>query len=101
MQTADFWERDDLARGGQGLWPKPVKPHPQKPVRREKLRTAWALAPQDRYLVPQGDDFEFQRGAAAKAEGEQGDEGGKDRCHARDGMAEARKSPGCLSVLEF
>ncbi len=67
----------------------------------EKPRTAWALAPQDRHLVPKGDEFEFQRGAAAKAEGEQGDEGGKDRCHARDGMAPARKSLGFLSGLEF
>ena len=87
--------------GVQDLWPKPVKPHPQKPVRGKKLRTAWALAPQDRYLVPQGDEFEFQRGAAAKAKGEQRDEGGKDRCHARDGMAPAQKSPDFLSGLEF
>ena len=85
----------------QGLWPKPVKPHPEKPVRGEKLRAAWALAPQDRYLVPQGDEFEFQRGAAAKAKGEQRDEGGKDCYHAHDGMAPARKSLGFLSVLEF
>ncbi len=85
--------------GVQGLWPKPIKPHPQKSVRGEKPRTAWALAPQDHYLVPQGDEFEFQRDAAAKAEGEQRDEGGKDRCHAHDGMAPARKSLGILSGL--
>ncbi len=64
--------------GVQGLGPKPVKPNPEKPVRGEKPQTARALAPQDRYLVPQGDEFEFQRGAAAKAKGEQRDEGGKD-----------------------
>ncbi len=52
-------------------------------------------------LVPKRDEFEFQRGAAAKAEGEQRDEGGKDRYHAHDGMAEARKSLGLLSGLEF
>ena len=87
--------------GVQGLGPKPVKPHPQKPIHGEKPRTAWAPAPQDRHLVPKGDDFEFQRGAGAKAEGEQGDEGGKDRCHARDGMAAGPKSLGVLSSLEF
>ena len=87
--------------GVQGLWPKPVKPHPQKPVRGEKLRTAWALAPQDRQLVPQGNELKFQGGAAAKAEREQSDEGGKDRCHTHDGMAAAPKSPGLLSALEF
>ena len=55
----------------------------------------------NRHLVSKGDEFEFQRGAAAKAKGEQGDEGGKDRCHARDGTAAARKSLGFLTVLEF
>ena len=59
------------------------------------------MAPQDRHLVPKGDELEFQRGAAAKAEGEQRHEGGKDRCHARDGMAPAQKSPGFLSGLGF
>ena len=87
--------------GVQGLWPKPVKPHPEKPVRAEKPRTAWPLAPQDRHLVPKGDEFEFQRGAAAKAEGEQRDEGGKDRCHTHDGTAAARKSLGFLTASEF
>ena len=87
--------------GVQGLWPNPVKPHPEKPVRGEKPRTARALAPQDRHLVPKGDEFEFQRGAAAKAEREQRDEGGKDRYHAHDGMAVAPKSLGFLRVLQF
>ena len=31
------------------------------------------------------DELKFQRGAAAKAEAEQGDEGRKDRYHANDG----------------
>ena len=87
--------------GIQGLWPKPVKPHPQKPVRGEKPRTAWALAPQDGYLVPKRDKFEFQRGAAAKAERHQRDEGGKDRYHAHDRMAAAQKSLGIPGALEF
>ena len=87
--------------GVQGLWPKPVKPHPEKPVHGEKPRTAWALTPQDRHLVPKRDEFEFHRGAATKTEREQGDEGGQDCYHAYDGTAAAQKSLGFLSVLEF
>jgi hypothetical protein len=85
--------------GVQGLWPKPVKPDPQKPVRGEKLRTAWALASQDRHLVPKRDEFEFQRGAATKAEGEQSDE--RIVTMPTNGRAAAQKSLGFLSVLEF
>ena len=87
--------------GVQGLWPNPVKPHPQKPVRAEKPWTAWALASQNGHLVPKGDELKLQRGAATKAEGEQGNEGGKNRYHIHDGTAAARKSLGVLSSLEF
>ena len=55
----------------QGLWPNPVKPHPEKTVRAEELGTAWAQTPQDRHLVSQGDEFQFQRGSATKPEREQ------------------------------
>jgi hypothetical protein len=82
--------RFDQHHGVQGLWPNPVKPHPEKPVRAEELRTAWALAPQDRHLVPKGDEFQFERRAATKAEREQGNEGRKKRDHADDGMAAAQ-----------
>ena len=51
-------------------------------------------------LVPQRDEFEYERGAAAIAEGEQGD-GRKGSLPARDGIAPARKSLGFRSVLEF
>ena len=56
----DHGRRLDQHDGVHGLWPNPVKPHPEKPVSAEELRTAWALALQDRYLVPKGDELEFQ-----------------------------------------
>ena len=65
----------DQHHGVQGLWPNPVKPHPEEPIRANERWTAWALAPQDRYLVPKGDELELQRGTTAKAEREQGNEG--------------------------
>ena len=82
--------RLDQHHGVQGLWPNPVKPHPEEPIRAEELRTAWAPAPQDRHLVPKGDEFQFERRAAAKAEREQGNEGRKKRDHADDGMVVAQ-----------
>ena len=43
---------------------------------RAEQRAAGALPPQDGQLMPQGDEFEFQRGAAAYPQQEQGTEGG-------------------------
>ena len=80
----------DQHHGVQGLWPNPVKPHPEEPIRAEERQTAWALAPQDRHLVPKGDEFQFERRAATKAEREQGNEGGKHHDHADDGMPAAQ-----------
>jgi hypothetical protein len=51
--------------------------------------------------MPKGDELKFQVGAATKAEGEQRNEGGKNRNHARDGMAVARKFLGFLDLSEF
>jgi hypothetical protein len=48
------------------------------------------LAPQHHYLVPKGDELEFERGAATKAEREQGNQRGKNDDHADDGTAAAR-----------
>jgi len=45
---------------------KSGKPRPEKPVGTEKPWTSWTLAPQDRHLVPKGDELEFQRGTATK-----------------------------------
>ena len=50
---------------------------------------------------PQGDEFEFQRGAAANPEQEQGPEGGQKREHADDGMIAAPETLHLLSFLAF
>jgi hypothetical protein len=68
----------------------PVKPHPEKTVGAEKLRTAWALAPQDGHLVPKGDELKFERSTATEVKSEQGNQGGKNEYHADDGKAAAR-----------
>ncbi len=60
-----------------------------------------ALPTQDGQLMPQGDEFELQRGAAADPEREQGTEGGQKRKHADDGMTAAPKTLCFLGFLEF
>jgi hypothetical protein len=97
----DHGGRLDQHHDVQGLRPNPVKPHPEQPICGEKLNPTFALAPQDGDLMPKGDELKFQVGAATKAEGEQGNEGGKNRNHARDGMAVARKFLGFLDLSEF
>ena len=81
--------RLDQRHDVQGLWPNPVKPHPEKTVGAEKLRTARALAPQDGHLVPKSDELKFERSPATEAKREQGDQRGKNDNHADDGMAAA------------
>jgi hypothetical protein len=71
------------------VWPNPVKPYPEETVGAEKLRTAWALSPQDGHLVSKGDEFKFERSTAAKAKREQGNQCGKTDKYADDGMAAA------------
>jgi hypothetical protein len=46
--------------------------------------------------MSQRDELEFQGGAATKPEAEYGNDGGKNRDHARDGRAVAQKSPAFL-----
>ena len=82
--------RLDQHHGVQSLWPNPVKPYPEKPVGAEEPGTAWAQTPQDRHLVPKGDELQFQRGSATKPEREQGNESGENPDHADDAMAAAR-----------
>ena len=48
-----------------------------------------------------GDELEFQRGAAAHPEREQGAEGGQKREHADDGMTAAPETQHLLGFLEF
>ena len=62
---------------------------------------AGALPAQDGHLISQGDKFEFQRGAAAQPEREQGTESGQEDEHAYDGMTAAPTTLCFLSFLEF
>src|ERR1700694_279580 len=80
----------------EDLRPNPVKPNPEKSVRGEEPNPTWALSPQDTHLMSQRDELEFQGGAATKPEAEYGNDGGKNRDHARDGRAGAQKSPAFL-----
>src|SRR6202030_3037242 len=85
----------------EDLRPTPVKPNPEKSVRGEEPNPTCALPPQDTHLMSQRDELEFQGGAATKPEAEYGNDGGKDRDHARDGRAVAQKSPAFLGPSEF
>ena len=51
--------------------------------------------------MSQGDEFEFQRGAATNAEQEQRTEGGQKREHADDGMTAAPETLCFLVFLKF
>ena len=93
--------RLDQHHGVEDLRPNPVKPHPEEPVGGEEPRSTWVLPPQDSHLMSKGNELEFQRGAASKAESEDGNDGGKNRDHARDGTAVARKSLVTLGLSEF
>jgi hypothetical protein len=59
------------------------------------------LPAQNGHLVSQSYDLEFQRGAAAQPEREQGNEGRHKREHADDGMTEAPETLHLLGFLEF
>src|ERR1700736_165836 len=76
----------------EDLRPNPVKPNPEKSVRGEEPNPTWALSPQDTHLMSQRGELEFQGGAATKPEAEYGNDGGKNRDHARDSRAVAQKN---------
>jgi hypothetical protein len=59
------------------------------------------LSPQDGHLMSQGNKLKFQRGAATKTEGEDRNNGGKNRHHNRDGTTRPQKSPAFLSLVEI
>jgi hypothetical protein len=48
-----------------------------------------------------GNELELQRGAASKAESEDGNDAGSNRDHAHNGMAVAQKSLAFLGLSEF
>ena len=62
------------------------------------MMQARVLPAQHGQLMPQGDEFELQRGAAAHPKREKGTEGGQKREHADDGMTAA---PETLHFLGF
>jgi hypothetical protein len=51
--------------------------------------------------MSKGDELKFEGGAATEAEREHGDDGGKNRIHAHDGMAAVQKSLGLPDISEF
>jgi hypothetical protein len=60
-----------------------------------------AVAAQDGHLMPKRNNLKFQSGTATNTEGEQGNQGRKNRDHAHDGMAATQKSLGFLRDSEF
>ena len=91
----------DQHHGVEELWPNPIKPHPEEPVCGEEPKPALTLAPQDGHLMSQRDQFEFQGGAAADTEREDGNDGGKNHHHGRNGTATGQNSLAFLSLSEF
>ena len=79
--------RLDQHHGIEDLRPNPEKPKPEKSVRGEEPNPTWVLPTQDAHLMPQANQLELQGGAAAKPEGEDGNDSGQNRNHACDGTA--------------
>jgi hypothetical protein len=73
--------------GVEHLRPNPVKPNTEKSVRGEEPNPTWVLPSQDAYLMPKANEYEFQRGAATKPEGENGNDVRQNRDHASDSRA--------------
>jgi len=97
----DHGSRFDQHHGVENLRPEAVEPNPEQPVGGEEPRLAVTVPPQDGHLMPQGDEFEFQRGATANPELEQGPEGGQKREHADHGMSAPSKTLCFLGFLNF
>jgi hypothetical protein len=87
--------------GVEDLRRNPVKTNLEKSIRREEPNPTWVLPSQDAHLMPQANELEFQGGAATKPERKDGNDGGKNRDHARDGRAVTQKSPTFLGPSEF
>jgi hypothetical protein len=52
--------------------PEPVEPDPEQAVAGAKTQPAWAQESEYAQLMAEGDDLQFQRGSATKAEGQRG-----------------------------
>jgi hypothetical protein len=59
------------------------------------------LAPAGRHLMSKGNELKFKVGAATNTKREQGNEGGTNLDHARNGMAAAHKSLGFSALRSF
>ena len=70
---------------------------------RHRAGEGWTLKlpPAPAATLLERDELEFQGGAATKPEAEYGNDGGKNRDHARDGRAVAQTSPAFLGPSEF
>ena len=81
--------------------PEPAEPGPKQAVAGAKAQPAWALASEYAKLMAEGDDLQFQRSAATKAEGQQGKDGGHERDHAGDATAVDPTTPCSLWIIDF
>jgi hypothetical protein len=59
------------------------------------------LPPQDAHLMSKGNELKIQGGTATKPEGEDGNDGGKNRDHAQDRTAMAQESVDFLGLSEL
>src|SRR5580658_4826520 len=81
--------------------PQPVEPDPEEPIYGDESPTARMLAMQDRHLVTQRDDLEFQFHAAPKPTSEPGEECRDVREHAGDNTAVILKTLDIPALSEF
>ena len=93
--------RFDQYHGVEDLRPNSVKPRPEQPVGGQEPRPTRALPTQDDHLMSQSNELEFQRGAAAQPEREQGTDRGQNCDHVHDGMAVVHETLHLLGVAEF
>ena len=70
----DYSGRLDQHHGVEDLRPNPIKPHPQEAICGQEPKPTFVLAPEHAYLMPKGNELEFQGGSATKAEGKRGNE---------------------------
>ena len=56
--------RLDQHHGIEDLRPNPVKPNPEKSIRRQEPNPTWVPAPQDAHLMSKGNELKFKVGAA-------------------------------------
>ena len=77
------------------------EPNPEHPIAGEEAGSTGALAPQDRQLMPERDNLQFQRDAVAKPKGQQGKYGRSHRVHAGDHIGVEPITRSYVSVIDF